>query len=292
MKNLASLAIVCFLALAIGLSGCGKLSKTEFSAEMEKYNAESAAEHSMLREQVAMIGGKADEQGNSLRSEISMAKNDAVAASEQGDADTIGAVKQFAKDQDAALHQDLSKTVKMAREKAQSFAMTEDDKLRMMIGDLGNKSKAQASEHMQLKAAIAEVKQDTETLKAVVAAKPTLIATVHFPSGGARLNQKAKQKLNMAVKTIVEAHPDTMVKVIGHTDGTPVLSGRYRSNWHLSQARADAAMKYLKTQGVENGIESIGRAHTEPVASVRTKAGSTMNRRVEVFITPPAPKMM
>jgi flagellar motor protein MotB len=292
MKDLALLAIVGILALGIGLSGCGKLSKTEFGAEMEKYNADSAAEHSKLREEVAMIGGKVDEQGNSLRSDISMAKNDAVAASEQGDADTIGTAKHFAKDQDAALHQDLTNAVNMARDKAQSFAMQEDDKLRMMIGNLDNKSKAQASDHIEMKSAIADVKEETETLKAMVAAKPTLIATVNFPSGGNRLSQEAKQKLNMAVKEIMEAHPDTMVKVIGHTDGKPVLSGRFRSNWHLSQARADAAVKYLKTQGVANDIESIGRAHTDPAASVRTKAGSAMNRRAEIFITPPAPKMM
>lgn len=291
MKNLALLAIVAIFALGIGLSGCGKLSKTEFNAEMEKYNADSAAQHSKLREEVAMIGGKVDEQGNSLRMEISTAKDNAVAAAEQGDADSISTAKKFAKEQDAKLHQDLTSAVNMASKKTKAFVMEEDDKLRMMIGDLGNKSKAQASDHMEMKAAIAEVKEETETLKAMVAAKPTLIATVHFPSGGTRLNQEAKQKLNMAVKSIMESHSDTMVTVIGHTDGKPVLSGRYRSNWHLSQARADAAVKYLKTQGVANKIEAIGRAHTDPIASVRSRAGSAKNRRVEVFITPPAPMM-
>lgn len=291
MKNLAFVAIAAIFAVGIGLSGCGKLSKTEFDAEMEKYNADSAAEHSKLREEVAMIGGKVDEQGNSLRMEISSAKDEAVAAAEQGDADTISNAKQFAKEQHAKLHEDLTNAVNMAREKAQSFAMNEDEKLRMKIGDLDNKSKEQAADHMEMQAAIAEVKEETKTLKAMVAAKPTLIATVHFPSGGTRLNQEAKQKLNNAVKEIMEAHPDTMVKVIGHTDGKPVLSGKYRSNWHLSQARADSAVKYLKTQGVQNDIESVGRAHTDPIASVRTKAGSAKNRRVEVFITPPSPMM-
>lgn len=291
MKKLALVASVAIFALGIGLSGCGKLSKMEFDAEMEKYNADSAAEHSKLREEVAMIGGKVDEQGNSLRSEISTAKNDAVAAAEQGDADTISAAKGFAKEQHAKLHEDLTNAVNMAREKAQAFAMDEDEKLRMMIGSLDNKSKEQAADHMEMQAAIAEVKAETKTLKAMVAAKPTLIATVHFPSGGTRLNQEAKQNLNNAVKAIMEAHPDTMVKVVGHTDGKPVLSGKYRSNWHLSQARADSAVKYLKTQGVQNDIESVGRAHTDPIASVRTKAGAAKNRRVEVFITPPSPMM-
>ena len=102
----------------------------------------------------------------------------------QGDADTISNAKQFAKEQHAKLHEDLTNAVNMAREKAQSFAMNEDEKLRMKIGDLDNKSKEQAADHMEMQAAIAEVKEETKTLKAMVAAKPTLIATVHFPSGG------------------------------------------------------------------------------------------------------------
>ena len=112
------------------------------------------------------------------------------------------------------------------------------------------------------------------------------VATIHFDSGRGSLSQAAKQELDKAI-TEIQNHADFIVKVVGHADGRPVLGGMYRSNWDLSQARADAAAKYLQGQGVANEIESIGRGHTEPVASAKTADGREKNRRVEVILYPP-----
>jgi type VI secretion system protein ImpK len=75
--------------------------------------------------------------------------------------------------------------------------------------------------------------------------------------------------------------------VNGHADGTPVLRGSYRSNWDLSQARANSAAKYLESKGIDaSRIEAVGRGHSDPVAPQNTSAGRAMNRRVEVILVP------
>jgi flagellar motor protein MotB len=80
---------------------------------------------------------------------------------------------------------------------------------------------------------------------------------------------------------------DAKIKVVGHADGMPVLRGSYRSNWDLSQARANSASKYLQSKGIDAGrIEAVGKAHTDPVAPQTTAAGRAMNRRVEVILVP------
>lgn len=289
MKNIALLAIVSIFAFSIVLGGCGKVSKEDFEAAMNESNTANAAEHSRLGNEVSELGGKVDEQGNSLRSEVSTAKESAIASAEQGDADTIKTAQQFAQDEDTKLRDELTKTANMAGEKAQAFAKDEDDKLREDIKKLSMGTKDHASTLTKLQASLADAKEETKMVKAA-SAKSRLIATVHFTSGRSGLTQEAKQELDKAI-TAIEDQSDAMVKVKGHADGRPVLSGRYRSNWDLSQARADAVAKYLKEKGVTNKIETRALGHTEPMGTVSTKAGRSMNRRVEVILVP-ASEMM
>ena len=82
-------------------------------------------------------------------------------------------------------------------------------------------------------------------------------------------------------------NPEAQVIVVGHADGTPVLRGGHRSNWDLSQSRANSAAKYLKGKGIESDrIKAVGKAHTDPIASQNTTTGRAMNRLVEVILNP------
>ena len=75
------------------------------------------------------------------------------------------------------------------------------------------------------------------------------------------------------------------VLVLGHTDNRPIRSVRYPSNWHLSQARADAAAQRLRPRlGDPSQLRAEGRADSEPVASNRTPEGRASNRRVEIVV--------
>jgi type VI secretion system protein ImpK len=74
------------------------------------------------------------------------------------------------------------------------------------------------------------------------------------------------------------------VLVLGHTDDRPIRSPRYPSNWHLSQARAEAAAQLLLPQLDPGRLRTEGRADSEPVASNQTAQGRASNRRVEIIV--------
>lgn len=285
MRNIAGIAIVSIFVFSIVLSGCGKLSKEEFAMEMDKYNQENTAAHTDLSNQVAEVSGKVDAQGDALRSEVAMAKEAAISASQQGDADTITAAKQAAESGDAKLREELMQTTDMVGAKAQEAAESGDKMLQEQIAALENTTKMQAQSISDLESALMATKKDLAATAEMAAAKPMMAATVQFPSGKVGLTAAAMEALDKAVAKI-QASADASVLVKGHADGSPVLRGRYRSNWDLSQARADSVAQYLKSKGVTNTIRSRGLGHTEPVAPVNTKAGRAQNRRAEVIIVP------
>lgn len=79
------------------------------------------------------------------------------------------------------------------------------------------------------------------------------------------------------------------VKVYGHTDNIPIgplLKGKYRDNFELSEARAKTVVDYFVQ--VENlkdiEFEYKGFGDTRPVASNDTEDGRAKNRRVEIII--------
>ncbi len=75
------------------------------------------------------------------------------------------------------------------------------------------------------------------------------------------------------------------VLVLGHTDDRPIRSVRFPSNWHLSQARAEAAARLLLPMLADPGqLRTEGRADSEPVASNLTAEGRASNRRVEIVV--------
>ena len=284
MRNIAGIAIVSIFVFSIVLSGCGKLNKEEFAMEMDKYSQQNAASHTDLSNQVSEVSGKVDAQGDALRSEVSMAKESAITASQQGDADTITAAKEFSEGGDAKLREELMQTADMVGEKAQEAAMSGDQKLQDQIATLENTTQMQGQSISDLEAALMETKKElAETQE--MSAKPMVAATVQFPSGKISLTPAAMEALDKAA-AMIQSNSEAMVLVKGHADGSPVLRGRFRSNWDLSQARADSVVKYLQSKGVTNKIESRGLGHTEPIAPVNTTAGRAQNRRAEVIVYP------
>lgn len=78
---------------------------------------------------------------------------------------------------------------------------------------------------------------------------------------------------------------DGQVVVTGYTDDTPIQSITFPSNWHLSQARADA-VKEILTGYVDDDsrIRSEGRGSTNPVVPNDSPENKARNRRVEITI--------
>lgn len=75
------------------------------------------------------------------------------------------------------------------------------------------------------------------------------------------------------------------VMVIGHSDNQPIRTVRFPSNFHLSQARAEAAEQIIAAANGEPGRFTVeGRADAEPIADNRTAEGREENRRIEVTL--------
>src|SRR5690625_7459958 len=76
------------------------------------------------------------------------------------------------------------------------------------------------------------------------------------------------------------------INVQGHTDSLPIRTGRFRSNWDLSSARAVSVAHELMRGGYldEHRFQVTGLADTRPVAPNDTADGRARNRREEVVI--------
>ncbi|NML18272.1 DotU family type VI secretion system protein [Azohydromonas caseinilytica] len=81
------------------------------------------------------------------------------------------------------------------------------------------------------------------------------------------------------------------VLVTGHTDSEPIRTARFPSNWHLSEARAQAVRERLIARGVPAGrVRAEGRAAGEPVAPNDSDINRARNRRVEITLFVPGGK--
>lgn len=75
------------------------------------------------------------------------------------------------------------------------------------------------------------------------------------------------------------------VQVMGHTDNQPIRTVRFPSNFHLSTARAEAALAIMAAAaGDVTRFRSEGRADSEPVGDNNTAQGREQNRRVEIIL--------
>lgn len=104
-----------------------------------------------------------------------------------------------------------------------------------------------------------------------------------FDSGSAAVRPELSALLDRIGQALRDEPGDVMVA--GHTDNVPIRSGRFPSNWHLSQARAQAVQAVLLSQtGASRKVEAQGFADTRPVADNASPDGRERNRRIEIII--------
>ena len=103
---------------------------------------------------------------------------------------------------------------------------------------------------------------------------------IHFQPNRARILSDSFDVLREVAQALKEA-PAANVRIEGHTDNV----GKRSQNLSLSQERADAVKDFLVKEGVPGGqLKSIGYGQKRPIASNSTRAGRTLNRRVEFRI--------
>ncbi|MFN3966747.1 MAG: flagellar motor protein MotB [Endomicrobiia bacterium] len=134
-------------------------------------------------------------------------------------------------------------------------------------------------------------KKDVEELKRIAYVeetqkeiKITLPSPVLFDLNKAELKQEAKNILSQISKILKEN--DYPVVVEGHTDNLPILGGPYRSNWHLSSARAFSVIEFfIKQENIPpDRFSAMGYGEYKPVAPNDTEENRAKNRRIEIVL--------
>ncbi|MBJ6760850.1 thrombospondin type 3 repeat-containing protein [Myxococcaceae bacterium JPH2] len=110
-----------------------------------------------------------------------------------------------------------------------------------------------------------------------------LLERVYFEGGTATVQRRSFPLLDNVV-AVLKAHPELRkVRVEGHTDDLI----EPEASLALSQARAEAVLSRLVSQGLESErLEAQGLGQEQPLESNTTAPGRAANRRIEfVFVT-------
>lgn len=111
-----------------------------------------------------------------------------------------------------------------------------------------------------------------------------------FNIGESELSVYARESLQK-VTAVIRLTP-YMINVVGHTDNIPMRSGKFKSNWELSVARASTVARYLIEEiGMDpNQFVVSGYSSYRPVEANTTAENRAKNRRVEVIISKRLPE--
>lgn len=104
-----------------------------------------------------------------------------------------------------------------------------------------------------------------------------------FDSGSAAPSPAAQSVARLLGEVLRDFPVD--IKVEGHTDNVPVVSGAFPSNWELSAARATSVVHLLVAGGVvPQHLAAVGYGEYRPVAPNATADGRNANRRVVLLV--------
>ena len=117
---------------------------------------------------------------------------------------------------------------------------------------------------------------------------------VLFAPGSATLNAEGRAQVARVAGVIrgimadIPAGIDWILRVDGHTDGTPVgISSPFRDNWDLSQARALSVVRYMiDAEGIPaDRLAATGFGQFQPISTGDTPEDRARNRRIELKFT-------
>ena len=117
-----------------------------------------------------------------------------------------------------------------------------------------------------------------------------IVDKILFPSGEDHISEQGREVLKRVGAVLKQAR-DKTIRIEGHTDNVPIakpLKARFPSNWELSTARATNVVRFLQDEaGIDaNSLEAVGLGEYHPLASNKTAAGRSKNRRIEIILFP------
>ena len=191
---------------------------------------------------------------------------------------------------EAQKNADLEKKLGAARE---SRAELEQEK-----GKLEVEKSRLASEKAVLEAKSSEYERLASSLKKQIAAGQIELSELKgkltvklkdkilFASGSAAIGREGRAALDNVAEAFRNLK-DRNILVAGYTDDVPTNPKFFVSNWELSTARAIAVAKYLQSRDVPSHmIGAAGFSEYRPVATNETAEGRSLNRRIEIALTP------
>lgn len=114
--------------------------------------------------------------------------------------------------------------------------------------------------------------------------KVNIPSSISFGSGSYQIKPSFAPILSQVAQTLSQ-NPGLTAQVVGHTDST----GQAAANQTLSLNRAQSVVSALVQAGIASQrLSANGMGDTQPVATNSTAIGRAMNRRVEIYLRPPA----
>lgn len=112
-----------------------------------------------------------------------------------------------------------------------------------------------------------------------------------FPSGSAVVNPKGVDALSK-LAAVLNLNTDVSVNIEGHTDSIPIR-GKFKDNWDLSSARANAIVRILVDNYKVDPVRVVASGHSyyDPIESNATPDGRAQNRRTEIILSPKLDEM-
>jgi chemotaxis protein MotB len=118
----------------------------------------------------------------------------------------------------------------------------------------------------------------------------SMVDRILFPSGKAEITPEGLKVLER-VGNVLKNTENKIIRVEGHTDNVAIhskLQEQFPTNWELSAARAINVVRFLQDNiGIQAvRLQAIGMSEYHPVASNKTSAGRSQNRRIELILLP------
>ena len=115
----------------------------------------------------------------------------------------------------------------------------------------------------------------------------TIPGEVLFSTGEALLKWESLRTLAQVARNIqgrIKGEPGWQVRVEGHTDNRPILSGSYASNWELSSARALNVVRFFMDNNFfpPEQMQAMGYGEFKPLVPNDSTINRKKNRRVEI----------
>jgi|GEM_PF-3972268 len=131
-------------------------------------------------------------------------------------------------------------------------------------------------------AGLSEMSEVTMTSKMI---RINLSAPILFKSGSDELNPEARTILK-PIGYLLKNLENNKIIVEGHTDSVPIKTGKWKTNWELSAARANSVVDFFNTEINIPNEKMVAAAFGEyrPVASNKTAEGRAKNRRIEIVV--------